>query len=95
MDGSFQVLIDTEVKILDEGDLLLVPPHTPHAFAAAPGTRHRSRRTDRLHTRHAALRLPPTARPRDAGRGEPAGSQGIVRALRQPLRGQPGLARRP
>ncbi|MFI0716615.1 cupin domain-containing protein [Streptomyces inhibens] len=35
--GSLQVLIDDEVKILDEGDLLLVPPHTPHAFAAAPG----------------------------------------------------------
>ncbi|UKY51760.1 cupin domain-containing protein [Streptomyces inhibens] len=35
--GSLQVLIDNEVKILHEGDLLLVPPHTPHAFAAAPG----------------------------------------------------------
>ncbi|MGX1885525.1 cupin domain-containing protein [Streptomyces sp. NPDC055287] len=35
--GSLQVLVDDEVKILDEGDLLLVPPHTPHAFAAAPG----------------------------------------------------------
>ncbi|OEJ36677.1 cupin domain-containing protein [Streptomyces agglomeratus] len=35
--GSLQVLVDDEVKILDEGDLLLVPPRTPHAFAAAPG----------------------------------------------------------
>nr|WP_239069999.1 MULTISPECIES: cupin domain-containing protein [unclassified Streptomyces] len=35
--GSLQVLVDDEVKILNEGDLLLVPPHTPHAFAAAPG----------------------------------------------------------
>ncbi|WP_138904575.1 cupin domain-containing protein [Streptomyces albidochromogenes] len=35
--GSLQVLVDDEVKILDAGDLLLVPPHTPHAFAAAPG----------------------------------------------------------
>ncbi|WP_434587482.1 cupin domain-containing protein [Streptomyces sp. A5-4] len=35
--GSLQVLVDDEVKILDEGDFLLVPPHTPHAFAAAPG----------------------------------------------------------
>ncbi|MEW2438567.1 cupin domain-containing protein [Streptomyces caniferus] len=36
--GSLQVLVDDEVTVLDEGDLLLVPPHTPHAFAAAPGT---------------------------------------------------------
>ncbi|MEE1751563.1 cupin domain-containing protein [Streptomyces sp. SP18CS02] len=35
--GSLQVLVDDEVSILQEGDLLLVPPHTPHAFAAAPG----------------------------------------------------------
>ncbi|GHG64414.1 cupin domain-containing protein [Streptomyces griseocarneus] len=35
--GSLQVLVDDEVKILNEGDFLLVPPHTPHAFAAAPG----------------------------------------------------------
>lgn len=37
IDGSLQVLIDDEVKILEKGDFLLVPPHTPHAFAAAPG----------------------------------------------------------
>ncbi|MBO0652752.1 cupin domain-containing protein [Streptomyces triculaminicus] len=35
--GSLQVLVDDEVKVLNEGDFLLVPPHTPHAFAAAPG----------------------------------------------------------
>jgi quercetin dioxygenase-like cupin family protein len=35
--GSLQVLIGDEVKILDAGDLLLVPPHIPHAFAAARG----------------------------------------------------------
>ncbi|GGX18523.1 cupin domain-containing protein [Streptomyces chryseus] len=35
--GSLRVLVDNEVKTLDAGDLLVVPPHTPHAFAAAPG----------------------------------------------------------
>ncbi|WP_028813280.1 cupin domain-containing protein [Streptomyces flavidovirens] len=35
--GSLQVLVDDVVKVLDAGDLLLVPPNTPHAFAAAPG----------------------------------------------------------
>ncbi|MET9800154.1 cupin domain-containing protein [Streptomyces sp. NPDC006368] len=35
--GSLRVLVDDEVKVLDEGDFLLVPPHTPHAFTAAPG----------------------------------------------------------
>ncbi|HET6859539.1 MAG TPA: cupin domain-containing protein [Streptomyces sp.] len=35
--GSLRVLVDDEVKTLDAGDFLLVPPHTPHAFAAAPG----------------------------------------------------------
>ncbi|GAA0333790.1 cupin domain-containing protein [Streptomyces blastmyceticus] len=35
--GSLRVLVGDEVKTLGEGDLLLVPPHTPHAFAAAPG----------------------------------------------------------
>ncbi|MGA4849775.1 cupin domain-containing protein [Streptomyces sp. G5(2025)] len=35
--GSLQVLVDDEVKVLEQGDFLLVPPHTPHAFAAAPG----------------------------------------------------------
>ncbi|MFD4398278.1 cupin domain-containing protein [Kitasatospora sp. NPDC058397] len=35
--GSLQVLVGEEVTILGEGDFLAVPPHTPHAFAAAPG----------------------------------------------------------
>ncbi|MFF4489961.1 cupin domain-containing protein [Streptomyces sp. NPDC001544] len=35
--GTLLVLVDDEVKTLDEGDFLLVPPHTPHAFAAGPG----------------------------------------------------------
>ncbi|UFQ16604.1 MULTISPECIES: cupin domain-containing protein [Streptomyces] len=35
--GALQVLVDDEVKLLEQGDFLLVPPHTPHAFAAAPG----------------------------------------------------------
>ncbi|MFD9540101.1 cupin domain-containing protein [Streptomyces sp. NPDC060022] len=37
LDGSLQVLVDDTVQVLDKGDFLLVPPHTPHAFAAAPG----------------------------------------------------------
>ncbi|MFF4170487.1 cupin domain-containing protein [Streptomyces sp. NPDC001744] len=35
--GSLQVLVGEELTVLEEGDFLLVPPHTPHAFAAAPG----------------------------------------------------------
>ncbi len=35
--GALQVLVDDEVQVLGQGDFLLVPPHTPHAFAAAPG----------------------------------------------------------
>lgn len=35
--GSLQVLVGEEIAILNEGDFLAVPPHTPHAFAAAPG----------------------------------------------------------
>ncbi|MEU9114866.1 cupin domain-containing protein [Streptomyces sp. NPDC048483] len=35
--GSLQVLVGEEVTLLNEGDFLAVPPHTPHAFAAAPG----------------------------------------------------------
>lgn len=37
VDGALQVLVDDEVKLLEKGDFLPVPPHTPHAFAAAPG----------------------------------------------------------
>ncbi|MGW1517212.1 cupin domain-containing protein [Streptomyces sp. NPDC002287] len=35
--GSLQVLVGEELKVLEAGDFLAVPPHTPHAFAAAPG----------------------------------------------------------
>ncbi|MEU6929048.1 cupin domain-containing protein [Streptomyces sp. 2RAF24] len=35
--GSLQVLVDDEITVLGAGDFLAVPPHTPHAFAAAPG----------------------------------------------------------
>ncbi len=35
--GSLQVLVDEEVTVLETGDFLAVPPHAPHAFAAAPG----------------------------------------------------------
>jgi quercetin dioxygenase-like cupin family protein len=34
--GSLRVLVGEEVTVLEEGDFLAVPPHTPHAFAAAP-----------------------------------------------------------
>lgn len=36
LDGRLQVLAGDEVVIAEEGDLLVVPPHTTHAFAAAP-----------------------------------------------------------
>ncbi|MFI9329334.1 cupin domain-containing protein [Kitasatospora sp. NPDC052868] len=36
--GELQVLVEDKVEILGSGDFLLVPPHTPHAFAAAPGS---------------------------------------------------------
>ncbi|MFB4420149.1 cupin domain-containing protein [Streptomyces sp. QL37] len=35
--GALRVLVGDEVTVLGEGDFLAVPPHTPHAFAAAPG----------------------------------------------------------
>ncbi|MFJ8623469.1 cupin domain-containing protein [Kitasatospora sp. NPDC093550] len=35
--GSLEVLVGEEVTVLGEGDFLAVPPHTPHAFAAAEG----------------------------------------------------------
>lgn len=37
IDGALQVLVGEEITVLRAGDFLLVPPHTPHAFAAAPG----------------------------------------------------------
>ncbi|MEU1127491.1 cupin domain-containing protein [Streptomyces sp. NPDC005899] len=36
--GALRVLVGEEVTVLREGDFLLVPPRTPHAFAAAPGS---------------------------------------------------------
>ncbi|MFC9948583.1 cupin domain-containing protein [Streptomyces pratensis] len=38
LDGALRVLVGEEVTVLREGDFLAVPPHTPHAFAAAPGS---------------------------------------------------------
>jgi quercetin dioxygenase-like cupin family protein len=35
--GFLQVLVGEEVTVLEAGDFLAVPPHTPHAFAPAPG----------------------------------------------------------
>jgi hypothetical protein len=35
--GSLRVLVGEEVTVLHAGDFLAVPPHTPHAFTAAPG----------------------------------------------------------
>lgn len=37
LSGSLQVLVGEEVTVLEPGDFLAVPPHTPHAFAAATG----------------------------------------------------------
>ncbi|MEU4106165.1 hypothetical protein AB0F16_37360, partial [Streptomyces tanashiensis] len=34
-----------ELTVLEQGDFLLVPPHTPHAFAAAPGAEAEDRRS--------------------------------------------------
>ncbi|MFD4758647.1 cupin domain-containing protein [Streptomyces sp. NPDC058439] len=36
VDGSAQVLVGNEVVTARSGDLVVVPPHLPHAFAAAP-----------------------------------------------------------
>jgi quercetin dioxygenase-like cupin family protein len=35
--GTLQVLVGEEVTVLEAGDFLAVPPHTPHAFTAALG----------------------------------------------------------
>ncbi|MWA11868.1 cupin domain-containing protein [Streptomyces sp. BA2] len=35
--GSLRVLVGDDLTVLNAGDFLAVPPHTPHAFAAAPG----------------------------------------------------------
>ena len=34
LDGSAQILAGTEVVTMQQGDLAVVPPHMPHAFAA-------------------------------------------------------------
>jgi quercetin dioxygenase-like cupin family protein len=34
LDGSVQILAGTEVVTMQQGDLAVVPPHLPHAFAA-------------------------------------------------------------
>ncbi|MGW2472808.1 cupin domain-containing protein [Streptomyces sp. NPDC001665] len=34
--GALQVLVGEEITVLGAGDFLAVPPHTTHAFAAAP-----------------------------------------------------------
>ena len=38
LDGRLQVLAGEEVVTAEAGDTLVVPPHTVHAFAAAPGS---------------------------------------------------------
>ncbi|WP_194893503.1 cupin domain-containing protein [Catenulispora pinisilvae] len=38
LDGRLDVLVGTEVHTADPGDLLVVPPHLDHAFAAHPGS---------------------------------------------------------
>jgi quercetin dioxygenase-like cupin family protein len=35
LDGSVQILAGTEVVTMQQGDFAVVPPHLPHAFAAA------------------------------------------------------------
>jgi quercetin dioxygenase-like cupin family protein len=37
LSGSLQVLVDDRVHVLDQGDVLLVPPRAPHAFGAVAG----------------------------------------------------------
>ncbi|GAA2749890.1 cupin domain-containing protein [Kitasatospora cinereorecta] len=37
-DGELQVLVGKEVVTAHAGDLLVVPPHLPHAFAAPPSS---------------------------------------------------------
>ncbi|MFD2767122.1 cupin domain-containing protein [Micromonospora eburnea] len=37
IDGTLEVLAGDEILTLNQGDLLVVPPNLPHAFAPAPG----------------------------------------------------------
>lgn len=39
VDGTAQLLSGDQVVTAGRGDLVVVPPHVPHAFAAAPGER--------------------------------------------------------
>jgi len=38
LDGRMRFLVGDEVRTLDRGDFLTVPPTVPHAFAPAPGS---------------------------------------------------------
>lgn len=38
LDGRMRFLVGDEVRTLERGDFLTVPPHVPHAFAPAPGS---------------------------------------------------------
>lgn len=38
LDGTLRVLADDQIVTLEKGDMIAVPPGTPHAFAPAPGT---------------------------------------------------------
>ena len=69
LDGSAQILAGTEVVTMQQGDLAVVPPHMPHAFAATADSG-----ADLLIVitpRHRALRLLPAAGPPAAGPGDP------------------------
>lgn len=37
IDGTLRVLAGEKIVTLNRGDLLVIPPHLPHAFAPAPG----------------------------------------------------------
>ncbi|MER5179989.1 cupin domain-containing protein [Streptomyces sp. NPDC002896] len=38
LDGAAEVLSGDDIVTAERGDLVIVPPNMPHAFAAAPGT---------------------------------------------------------
>jgi quercetin dioxygenase-like cupin family protein len=38
LDGRMRFLVGEEVRVLDRGDFLIVPPTVPHAFAPAAGS---------------------------------------------------------
>ncbi|MFF9688773.1 cupin domain-containing protein [Streptomyces sp. NPDC014623] len=73
--GALRVLVGEEVTVLREGDFLAVPPRTPHAFAAAPGsTADVLFVFDRHMDRFAYLRLLGRVMRGEADPGETAGS---------------------